>query len=118
MKILTAVEQEAFELPPRFNSVQRKQYFDFPVVLRQMAASLRKPTPQLGFLLSCGYFKATKQFFAPSDFHPRDIEYVAQPLGLPTGIFNASDYGDRTRQRHQRLIRHFPAGLRDTVWCS
>ena len=30
MNILNAVEQEAFESAPVFNSFQRKQYFDFP----------------------------------------------------------------------------------------
>ena len=28
MKILNASEQEAFDAPPRFNSVERKQFFD------------------------------------------------------------------------------------------
>jgi hypothetical protein len=36
MKILNAVEQEAFESPPVFNSVQRKQHFDFPLALRHL----------------------------------------------------------------------------------
>jgi hypothetical protein len=30
MNILNAVEREAFDSPPVFNSFQRKQYFDFP----------------------------------------------------------------------------------------
>jgi hypothetical protein len=59
MKILNAVEQEAFESPPVFNSVQRKQHFDFPLALRHLAASLHTPTHQLCFLLSSAYFKAT-----------------------------------------------------------
>jgi hypothetical protein len=29
MKILNSVEREAFELPPIFNSVERKRNFDF-----------------------------------------------------------------------------------------
>ncbi len=33
MNILNTVEREAFESPPVFNSVQRKQYFDFPLRL-------------------------------------------------------------------------------------
>jgi hypothetical protein len=68
MKILNTVEQEAFESPPVFNSVQRKQYFDFPRPIQQAAASLRTPTNQLCFLLSCGYFKATKRFFPVRTF--------------------------------------------------
>jgi TnpA family transposase len=58
----------------------------------------------VGFLLSCGYFKATHKFFAPADFRPRDIDYVTQPLALAPAAFTRADYGDRTRQRHQRLI--------------
>src|SRR6516225_7856692 len=83
MKILNAVEQEAFESPPVFNSVQRKAYFDFPLALRHLAASLQAPTHRLGFLLSSAYFKATKKFFAPPDFRRHDIEYVATQL---TGV--------------------------------
>ena len=37
MKILNAVEQEQFESPPAFNSVQRKQYFDFSSELLTLA---------------------------------------------------------------------------------
>jgi hypothetical protein len=59
MKILNAVEQEAFESPPVFNSVQRKQHFDFPLALHHLASSLHTPTHQLCFLLSSAYFKAT-----------------------------------------------------------
>ena len=58
MNILNTVEREAFESPPVFNSVQRKQYFDFPTELRRLAGELRARTHQLGFLLSAGYFKA------------------------------------------------------------
>lgn len=72
MKILSAVEQEAFESPPVFNSVQRKHHFDFSLEVRQLAATLRTPTNQLGFLLSWGYFTATKQFFPPQAFRPPD----------------------------------------------
>jgi hypothetical protein len=50
------VEREAFESPPVFNSVQRKQYFDFPIELRRLAGELRAPTHQLGFLLNGARF--------------------------------------------------------------
>ena len=63
MKILSTVEQEAFDLPPEFTGVQRKQYFDIPLVLQRVASNLRTPTHHLGFLLSCGYFKDAKRFF-------------------------------------------------------
>jgi len=43
MKILNAVEQEQFESPPVFNSVQRKQYFDFSSELLTLAQDLQTP---------------------------------------------------------------------------
>jgi hypothetical protein len=43
MNILNAVEREAFDSPPVFNSFQRKQYFDFLSKLRRFAAGLRSP---------------------------------------------------------------------------
>jgi hypothetical protein len=46
MRILSAVEQEVFDSPPEFNSAQRKQHFDFPIAVRQLAETLRTPTNQ------------------------------------------------------------------------
>jgi hypothetical protein len=48
MNILNAVEREAFDSPPVFNSFQRKQYFDFPSKLRRFAAGLRSPAYRVG----------------------------------------------------------------------
>ena len=50
MNILNAVEQEAFESAPVFDSFQRKQYFDFPQAIQQATANLRTPANQLCFL--------------------------------------------------------------------
>ena len=44
MNVLNTVEREAFDSPPVFNSLQRKQYFDFPSKLRCIAETLRNPT--------------------------------------------------------------------------
>jgi Domain of unknown function (DUF4158) len=82
MNILNAVEQEAFESAPVFTSFQRKQHFDFPQAIQQATANLRTPANQLCFLLSCGYFKASKRFFPAQTFHPRDVEYVVGRTGL------------------------------------
>jgi len=60
MRILTANEQQAFDKPPLFDHRDRKKYFDLPKRLMDIAKSLRTPGGQIGFLLMCGYFKATK----------------------------------------------------------
>ena len=49
MDILNAVEREAFDSPPVFNSFQRKQYFDFPSKLRRFVAGLRSPATGSAF---------------------------------------------------------------------
>ena len=77
MKILNGVEREGFDLPPIFNSAERKRCFDFPAPILQIATSLRTNTNQVVFLMSCGYFKATKRFYPVPTFHQRDLVYVA-----------------------------------------
>ena len=52
MNVLNTVEREAFDSPPVFNSLQRKQYFDLPAKLHGFAAGLHHPAHRLGFLLS------------------------------------------------------------------
>lgn len=107
MNIFNTVEREAFDSPPVFNSVQRKQSFDFPSLLRRFAGSLCAPTHQLCFLLSAGYFKVSKRFFPPATFHRRDVEYVARQLELVDHFVDLTDYSRRTPQFHQQTIRTF-----------
>jgi hypothetical protein len=50
MNILNAVEQEAFESAPVFNSFQRKQYFDFQVAQRSHGRDPKKSWARHGRL--------------------------------------------------------------------
>lgn len=104
MQILTTQEQENFNRPPLFDHVQRKQFFDPPKKLLDIARSLRNPTNQIGFLLLCGYFRANKRFFLPQDFHERDIAVVVGMLGYSASEFIASDYSKGSKIRHQQII--------------
>ena len=104
MRILTASEQEAFDKPPLFTYEQRKQFFSFPNSLLDIAKTWRTTSSHIGFLLLSGYFKATKRFFLPQDFHPQDIDAVAKILNLSPGSFSSDDYGKTTRIRHQKSI--------------
>jgi len=102
MCILTANEQEAFDEPPLFDHNERKRFLSLPKDLMDIAASLRSSDSQIGFVLMCGYFKATKRFYQPQDFHSRDIAFAAHQLSLATDNFQATDYTETTRLRHQR----------------
>src|SRR5260370_40150440 len=73
MNILNAVEQEAFESAPVFNSFQRRQFFDLPQPFRQATANLRRPANQLCFFLCSASFKATKRFSPARTLCPREV---------------------------------------------
>ena len=55
----------------------------------------------------CGYFKATKRFFQPHDFHERDVDAVSRALALQSVGFSADAYAKQTRARHQQIILDF-----------
>jgi TnpA family transposase len=106
MIILLAAERQAYEAPPILDAPQRSRAFDVPAGLLDMAKALRKPAHQIGFLVSCAYFGMAKRFFAPKDYHARDVRHAAHQLGL-RAAFTAADYPARTRQRHEQLILPF-----------
>ena len=107
MKILNSVEREAFDFPPIFNTVERKRCFDFPTALQDIATSLRTASNQLVFLLSCGYFKATKRFYPVPTFHRRDLTYVADRIAVSLEGIDLTDYPKQTMSRQQAAILNF-----------
>jgi len=123
MKILSAAEQKQFEIPPVFDSYQRKKFFDFPKYLLEISYSFRKPDHQIGFLISSGYFNAVKSFFAPEDYYQNDINYVAHKLNVEHDKFDSKFYANRTRQRHENIILKFYGfkrfdGDAETILCK
>ena len=107
MRILTASEQEAFDKPPLLDHRERKQFFDLPKGLIDIATSLRTPDTQIGFVLVCGYFRAARRFYLPHDFHERDVQAAATMLGLTISDFSPDRYVKQTRTRHQQLVLEF-----------
>jgi TnpA family transposase len=107
MNILNKSEQAMFEDPPIFNSTERKRFFSFPNSIYKKAATLRKSSTKIGFLLSCGYFKATKKFFKSESFHQNDISYIARSFNFDPKEFIPRQYVQSTRQWHQDFILEF-----------
>ncbi|WP_057462759.1 DUF4158 domain-containing protein, partial [Pseudovibrio sp. POLY-S9] len=102
MQILSASEQSAFDTPPLFDFRERQKFFDLSKALLETAGTLQNPAYQVFFLVSCGYFRATKRFFSPDTFHQRDVAYVASKLNV--NDVSAINYSSRARQRHQKVI--------------
>ncbi|MEP1613512.1 MAG: DUF4158 domain-containing protein [Roseobacter sp.] len=113
MQIFNEAALNAFDDPPSFGHRERQSTFDFSSSLIELARTLREPTYQVLFLVSCGYFKASRRFFSSASYHQRDLEYVARALS----VADVTDwnYPDRARQRHQKVILEFygfrPFGL-------
>lgn len=107
MRILTTTEQEIFNRPPLFDHQERKQFLIFSKSLRNIAMRMRTSSNKIGFLVMCGYFKATKRFYLPQDFYERDVETVSRQLGLDVQAFKSHEYTETTRLRHQKQILEF-----------
>ena len=76
MQILNTQERDEFDSPPRFNSVERKQFFEVTPKVESFIASMRAPINAVSFIISLGYFKATKRFFG-LQLRDEDVRYVA-----------------------------------------
>ena len=104
MDILNAPEREDFETPPEFTGVERKAHFSFPLGILERADQLRTPTNRVCFLLAAGYFRATKRFYPPKTFRPRDVEYVSRSLDHDPREVRPEAYDKQTLLRHQQWI--------------
>jgi TnpA family transposase len=103
LKIFNTLEQEAFEAAPVFNGADRKRFFSLPSSLKAYLVNLRTPTNKVCFLVAAGYFKAAHKFF-PRQFHPNDIAYVAQQIGVDPVEVRIDAYSKESYARHQREI--------------
>ena len=86
MTILNAAERQVYETPPILDVSQRSRAFDVPAGLLERAKALRKPAHRIGFLVSCAYFGLAKRFFAPKNYHARDVSQRSPPAGFTDNI--------------------------------
>lgn len=106
MKIFNTLEEEAFESPPVFNSVERKRFFSLPLMLTDSMLNLRTPTIKVCFLVAAGYFNARRKFFG-WQFRQADIEYVARQIDVDPVDVLIGTYDRATSIRHQRVILNY-----------
>ena len=106
MSIFNTLEQEAFESPPVFNSVERLNFFFAPLMFNDTMEGMRTSTNKVCFIVMAGYFKARRKFFA-RQFHQADIEFVAGQIGLDSSEVLLKAYSKVTYLRHQRLILRY-----------
>jgi len=107
LQILTPAEQAAFDTPPVFSYAEREIFFHISASLGSLLTTLRSPTNRLCLVLTVGYFRATKRFFAPP-FHPTDVVYVAKKLGYAPEQIDLEVYDEKaTTSRHRKLTLNY-----------
>jgi hypothetical protein len=111
MKILSDAEQILFDHPPQLSGNERRRIFELPAAVWSAANDIQSASGKIGFLVSAGYFRSARRFFQASDFHDRDIAYVAARLKIDASGFDHTAYSARTRQRHRPQILEL-AGFR------
>ena len=101
MTIFNSLEQEAFESPPVFNNVERLNFFFAPLMFSDSMESMRTSTNKVCFIVTAGYFKARRKFFA-RQFHQADIEFVAGQIGVDAGAVILKTYRVTARIRSEK----------------
>ena len=89
--------------PPKFNSAERKQFFTLSKAIEDLLEKLGTPTNKVCFLVTMGYFKARRRFFA-RQLRQVDIEFVAARMGTNPLEIHLKTYSRETYARHQRFI--------------
>jgi TnpA family transposase len=103
MRIFNRLEESEFELPPKFNSAERKHFFVTTSITNELLDNLRTPTNKVCFFVSMGYFKARLKFFYRK-FIPADIEFVSNQLDVNPLDVHPENYDKASYLRHQQLI--------------
>lgn len=103
MPLLTPEEQNRFDQPPIFTSSERKHYLHLTASSQALLANIQGESNQVCFLVSLGYFKARKRFYAKR-FHEADLRYAASQLNISFEVVKVEQYAKKSFYRHRRLI--------------
>lgn len=104
IKILSRTDVNNYDLPPKFNAQERKQFFEQYKWTSKITDTLRTPTNKAGFLLQLGYFKAVNRFFRSEIFPIRDVEFVAMKLNVNVDDIDFKKYTFSSIKRHRSII--------------
>jgi hypothetical protein len=105
-RILAAAEQEAFDRPPSFTTLERKKHFALSETIRSLVDTLQTPTNRVCFLVTLAYFRATRKFFG-HQFHPGDVRHAARLLGVDEADIDVTRYAKSRARRHRAIVLEF-----------
>jgi TnpA family transposase len=104
LHVLSKVERKAFNSPPLYTTDGRKHYFHVNEEIKALINTMRLPTNKVGFILQLGYFKYAGRFFMASQFHKRDVDFVAKLLNINSHEIIIEKYNEDKYKDHQKII--------------
>jgi TnpA family transposase len=104
MQVLPDYESKRFNRVPVLSEADRKTYFKLDPSLKTLLQQAKEPHNQIGLWLSYVYFKVSGRFYSQKQFRTYDLQMIAKLLGISLPADFATQYNDRTRQRHRLLI--------------
>lgn len=104
LQSLNQVEKKSFDLPPEFNSFQRKKFFRVNSWSKKILEDIRTENTKVYFILLLGYFNATGQFYTSGKFHRNDIEFVCNQVNVNLSEISDNDIPKQTLHRYRSII--------------
>ncbi|MEO8402596.1 MAG: Tn3 family transposase [Gammaproteobacteria bacterium] len=104
LHILSKAERKAFNSPPLYTADGRRHYFYVNEEIKAIINTMRLPINKVGFILQLGYFKYAGRFFMASQFHKRDVDFVAKLLGIDSHKVPIEKYNENKYKDHQKVV--------------
>ena len=104
IKILTNSEINSFNNPPLFNSEERKRFFYLSDWVLNEITTFKNDLNKIAFILTLGYFKASKQFYSPNTYYEYDLRFIANKLDISLTNIDINNYNRRTMNRYKKII--------------
>jgi predicted phosphatase len=105
-RILSSVEQTAFDSPPVFTAADRKKFIRLSSGASDLLGSRQTSENRVCFLVTLAYFRATRRFYA-RQFLEQDIAYASALLGVRVKVNVRSVYTKDTYRRDRQAILNF-----------
>ena len=106
MKILKNEAKILFDNPPKFNSRERKYFFNLPHKLVIFYNSIKDESAKITFLIMSGYFYNNKKFFPTNTFSLQDIKYLCNKYCINIDK-NEISSSRNTVYRYKKIILNF-----------
>lgn len=104
IKILNKTDIKVFDEPPKFDSVERNNFFRLPKWGKELVEKMKTDVNKTGFILQLCYFKATNKFFHPKKSYKDDLKFVTKKFDISLEKVNFQNFSTTIFNRNKTLI--------------